>query len=165
MSANSEGLFLMRRNGALLLLIAWFCLLVAGCNDRPSTEAVPFSQQVAEAQKETDAGLRAKRLIKIGYMQGKARDMAGAEETLRTAERDCQTIGDAGERAAALALLAEAYAGLDHKSAAARTLESAAAATADETRPENRGACAGETGSGPNCRRRHCGRHGVAKGR
>ena len=70
---------------------------------------------MARAQKETDAELRARQLIKIGRQQGQAQDLAGAEETLDLAAKDCQAITDAAAQANTLALLAEAQAGLGNR--------------------------------------------------
>jgi len=109
-----------------------FCgAALVGCGGVDRGGAPPYLEQVRQARQETDVELRAVRLIKIGYQQGKAQDAAGAEETLQLAAADCQAITDASARAGAWALLAEAHAGLGRKDAARRAARSALSAASE----------------------------------
>ena len=151
-------MLLMSRDGVLLEM-ALLALMLAGCGGTSSSEAIPFQQQILQVEKETDPEVCTRRLIKIGYQQGKARDMAGADDTLRLAGKDCSAIRNAADRAGATALLAEAYVGLGNRSAAARTIESAAAA-ADTVKDAESKDSAGAGGPGPSRR----GRPGRSRG-
>ena len=90
--------------------------------------SLPFQEQVAQAQKEPDAELRARQLIKIARQQRRSQDSAGAEETLELAAKDCQAITDAAAQANTLVLLAEAQAGLGNRAAARRAIDLATVA-------------------------------------
>ena len=117
--------------------MTWRCLItgvsvgsllfvLGGCKNGssgPDGEPVSFRDQVAAAQKETIPDVRAKKLIKIGYQQGKAQDQSGANETLAIATKACQEIEDAASRAGAYALLAEAQAKLENRSDGQNALE------------------------------------------
>ncbi len=105
-------------------------LTLAGCGGAPDSggRTASFQEQIAAAQKETDPELRAYRLIKIGRSQWEAKDRAGAERTLRLAEKDCESIPEAADQANTYVLLAEALAWLDDRSVARRAVQAAAAA-------------------------------------
>ena len=114
-------------------------LVIAGCGQSPASKSLPFQNQVAAAQKETDAELRATQLIKIGRRQGQARDVAGAKETLELATKDCQAIADAVAQATTLALLAETQAGLGNRPAARDAINLAMAAADQVKEAEAKG--------------------------
>jgi hypothetical protein len=125
-----------RESGAMLLkvLVFWgiglFVLALAGCNreSNSSEESLSFKKQVVQARKESDPEIRARQLIKIGYQQGKAQDLVGAEETLKLAWNDCESIADAEGRAGALALMADAHFKLGNREAAQKAIAASAAA-------------------------------------
>jgi hypothetical protein len=121
----------MLRSVLVLTVMAILGPVLAGCTDtsKPAGER-SFREQIAEAKKEPDAELRAKRLIKIGYQQWKAKDEAGAEETLRIAWEDCDSIADPAAKAGALSLMAEANSRLGDGSAARRAIAEAKQAAA-----------------------------------
>ena len=128
----------MSRGCMTLAGIALLDLVVAGCNQPSRSGGLPFQEQIAQAQKETDLELRAKRLIRIGYQQGKAQDVAGAEETLQLAWKDCEAIANPAAQASAWALMTEAQAGLGNRLTAKRAVDSAAAAAAQVKEAENK---------------------------
>ncbi len=105
-------------------------LTLAGCGGASDSgpQTASFQEQIAAVQKETDPELRARQLIKIGERQGEAKDRAGAEQTLRLAKKDCESVAAAADQAGAYVLLAEALARLDNRSAARRAIQAAAAA-------------------------------------
>jgi hypothetical protein len=106
-------------------------LALIGCRETSNPAGGrSFREQIEDAKRESDTELRAKRLIKIGYQQGKAKDKAGAEETLRLAWEDCDAIADPAAKAGALALMAEANAKLGDDSAARRAIGEAKEAAA-----------------------------------
>lgn len=127
-------------------------LATGGCKE-PS-EPSSYQEQVVEAQKETDPEVRVRQLARIGYRQGKAKDLAGAEETFEIAWKDSQSIAEPEIRVAELALVAEAQAALDLRAAARRSVGSAIAAVADVKKAETKavllarlGRIQGEVGS------------------
>jgi hypothetical protein len=144
---NCRGLFHaekvshMPRGLVVLLGIGLLGLLPAGCRDTSSADGEPsFREQIAQAKRETDTELRAKQLIRIGYQQGKAKDVAGAEETLRMAWDDCNSIADPAAKASALALMAEAEASeaIGNSAAAKRAINAATEAVAKVELPEDK---------------------------
>jgi tetratricopeptide (TPR) repeat protein len=124
--------------GCMLLGFGLSVLMAVGGCGSSKSGAIPFQEQVAEAQKETDVESRAKALIRIGYQQGKAKDLVGAEDTLRLAEKDCQSITDAAVQATALAMMADAYVSIGNRAAALKALEPALAAAAKIAEPESK---------------------------
>jgi hypothetical protein len=124
-------MLLMSRGCVLLAATGFLGLLLAGCQEASNPAGGrSFREQIEDAKRESDTGLRAKWLIKIGYQQGKAKDKAGAEETLRLAWEDCDAIADPASKADALALMAEANARLGDDSAARRAIGEAKEAAA-----------------------------------
>jgi tetratricopeptide (TPR) repeat protein len=114
-------------NGRLLSVV----LLLAACGCGGSSSDKPaesFYDQVAAAQKEPVAELRAKKLALIGYEQARARDISGSERTLIAAAEACRQVDDPSARASALVLLARAHAKLGDSSPARKALEDATAA-------------------------------------
>ncbi len=91
----------MSRACLTLLAIGFLGLLTAGCGGTSNSGSgqLSFREQIARVKQETDPELRARQLIRIGRQQGKAQDLAGAEETLRLAWKDCDAIGDPAARA------------------------------------------------------------------
>ena len=122
----------MLRRCVILLGIGLLGLLSAGCGDTTNSGSgeLSFREQIAQAKREADPELRAKQLIRIGCQQGKAQDMAGAEETLRLAWKDCDSIADPAAKAGALVLMAKANATLDNRPAAKRAADEALDAAA-----------------------------------
>jgi len=110
----------MFRGGRTIFGIGLIWLTVGGCTGKPDSASgkLSFQEQIARAQGETDPAYRARRLIVIGYRQGKAADRAGAVETLKSAWKDCGVISDAAARSNAWALMAEVHAGLRNRSEA-----------------------------------------------
>lgn len=102
-------------------------LALGGCSGKSDSASgkLSFQEQIARAQSETDPAYRARRLIVIGYRQGKAADRAGAVETLKSAWKDCGMISDAAARSNVWALMAEAHAGLRNRSEARRAVAEA----------------------------------------
>lgn len=107
-------------------------LCLGGCGtsaDKPSEPT--FQDEIARAQRESKPEVRAERLIRIGYRQGKARDTLAAEETLRLAAKECEAIGDPTTKSGAWSLLAQAQAALGNRIAAGRAVEASLAAAAN----------------------------------
>jgi hypothetical protein len=122
-----ERILCMSRGCVILIGMGFLGLLLAGCGgtSKPAAGERSFREQIAQAKQETDTELRARQLIKIGYQQGKAKDSAGADDTLRTARADCDSIADPAAKAGALALLAKAHHELGDGAAAKRAVDAA----------------------------------------
>jgi hypothetical protein len=130
----------MLRGWVVLVGIGLLGLASGGCRDSSNTTAggISFREQIAQAKREADVELRAKRLIKIAYQQGKAKDRGGAEETLQIAWKDCDILVDPAAKTRALALMAEAWISLDNRSGAKRAIDGALAAAAKVETPEDK---------------------------
>jgi len=117
----------MFRGGLAFLGIGLIGLALGGCSGKSDSASgkLSFQEQIARAQSETDPAYRARRLIVIGYRQGKAADRAGAVETLKSAWKDCGVISDAAARSNVWSLMAEAHAGLRNRSEARRAVAEA----------------------------------------
>ena len=115
----------MIRGGLAFLGIGLIWLAIGGCTDKPASGKLSFQEQIARAQGETDPAYRARRLIVIGYRQGKAADRAGAFETLKSAWKDCGVISDAAARSNVWSLMAEVHAGLRNRPEARRAVAEA----------------------------------------
>ena len=126
--------------GIVLTEIGLLGLLLVGCRETttPASGELSFREQIARAKEEPDTELRRKRLIKIGYQQGKAKDIGGADDTLELAWKVCDSIDDPVAKASSLALMAEANAALDQDSAATRAIDAALDAAANVEPPEKK---------------------------
>ncbi len=120
----------MFRGGLAFLGIGLIGLALGGCSGKSDSASgkLSFREQIARAQDETDPAYRARRLIVIGYRQGKAADRAGAVETLKSAWKDCGVISDAAARSNVWSLMAKVQAGLRNRSEARRAAAEALAA-------------------------------------
>lgn len=112
----------MYRGGVTIFGIGLICLVIGGCTEKSDSASgkLSFQEQIAKAQGETNPAYRAKRLIVIGYQQGKAADRTGAVETLKSAWKDCGVISDAAARSYVWSLMAEVQAGLHNRSQSRR---------------------------------------------
>ena len=122
----------MLRRCVILFGLGLLGLLSTGCGDTSNSgpEELSFREQIARAKDEADPELRAKELIRIGREQGKAQDIAGAEETLRLAWKDCDAIADPAARANAFVLMAKADVALGNREDAKRAADEALDAAA-----------------------------------
>jgi len=124
----APGYKMMLRGLIAFCLLAALALVPAGCGGGSAGRGLSYRQQVARAQKEPLPDVRAKKLIKIGYGQAKAKDGLGAEDTMKLAAKACEDVTDPVARAGVFSLLAEARAGIGNRSEARRALQSALAA-------------------------------------
>ncbi len=117
-----------------------FTAALAGCGDSkgPSGGAIPFDQQVAQAQQERAPELRAEKLIQIALAQSAAQDVFGAEKTLKLAEQSCREIGDPATQAGLFGRLAEAQVGISRRYEAAGSIAAALEAARKIESPESR---------------------------
>ena len=128
----------MLRGSFLLVGFALLGLMIVGCGGLSGSGGIPFREQVAEAQKQTDAESRVRRLIDIGQQQGTAYDRVGAAETLELARADCEAIADVEVRTDMLTQLARTQAGIGDRAAARQAIESAKATIAGVKQEETK---------------------------
>jgi tetratricopeptide (TPR) repeat protein len=131
----------------------WFvvaCLLAAGCSGSSGSSSSgggpSIAEQIAQAQAEPDAEVRARRLMDAGRRQAASGDVLGAEKTFAEASRACATIADPHARATIYIELIKALVETGGRVAARKAADDAAAATDavadDELRAETLAALA-----------------------
>ncbi|MBN2581245.1 MAG: hypothetical protein JXB10_19850 [Pirellulales bacterium] len=100
--------------------------VLGGCNGRSDSGGpLSFAARIQKAEKQKDPHLRARQLLRIVDDQFRARDVFGAEDTLQLARLACRKIPEPVTQAHVFALLIEADALLDNKTAARRDFEAA----------------------------------------
>jgi len=119
------------------LVLGLIVLVALGCR-RSARGPLTYQEQVALARKDTDPESRAKKLIRLGYQMGLAKDRVGAEETLRSVWEDCDAVSKPQPRAEAFALLAEAYGRLNNRQQSLRAVAQAKTAAEQVESAESR---------------------------
>lgn len=127
------------RIGLLLLGIGLVGAAVGGCNrGSDSGGKLSYREQAARAQTEKDPEYRAIKLTKIGYAQGKVKDLSGADDTLRLAREACEAIPDAATRSKAWVYLAKVHNVLENRSKAREATKLALASANEIESPERK---------------------------
>lgn len=112
-------------HGCILTLLP--ILLFAGCSDSTSTTPSLSAQQQA-AMKETDATLRARKLVAVAAKQFQAADTAGGESSLTAAVRAASDIKEPDSRSRVLTIVADSLAKNGNSPEAKKQLKAARSA-------------------------------------
>ena len=76
--------------GTAVIVVSVGLLGAAGCGGGSGSGGDAYQAQVERVLKETQPDVRARKLIKIGYQQAKAKDSSGAEATFKVANKACR---------------------------------------------------------------------------
>jgi len=110
-----------------VLMILLLTAPLAGCGGSPQSagKAIPFEQQVAQAQQERSPQTRAEKLVQIALEQARAQDLLGAQRTLKLAEQAVREVNQPTIQAELWGRVAQAWVGMNNRYDAGERLDAA----------------------------------------